>query len=290
MCSEAKAYFRPTEYYKPMTLQEAVQLAAKYGSQAQIVAGATDVLVDCKPGIKALIDITNCGMCYVSDDGDKGLRIGAATTMNYLQKSEALRGKAYHILADAARMMGTPQVRSTATIGGNLCSALPSADMAPALYVLDAKLTITNTNGSRSIPVEKFLLNVRKNDLKEGEILTEVEIPFQAGAKAVFMKMERATEGDLALVNAAVKLIINAENVCEDARIAIGAVAPTPVRAYMAEKIILNKMIDKDLIKKAASLAIEEIKPISDVRASAEYRKHITRVFIERGLSELAGI
>lgn len=288
-----KSFFKPSEYFKPKTVEDAIKLFTTCSiNSAQLVAGATDVLVEQRPGIETLIDITDIGTDYIKDEKEC-LRIGATTTIATLENSSKLKNAVYQVLADASHVMGTPQIRNVATIGGNICSAVPSADLVPPLLALDAKVKVDGIDGVRTISIEDFLVDVRKTALKPGEILTEIQLPhYPVGTRTVFLKMERASVADLALVNLAIRItfINDKDNVCEDVRIVLGAVAPTAIRATRAEKMLFKEKLDSKLIKKVAATAANETKPITDVRASAEYRREISRVFVERGLRSLVGL
>jgi carbon-monoxide dehydrogenase medium subunit len=285
-----RKYFRPTAYHKPTTLQNALELLNRHGTKAQIVAGATDVLVEQKPGIEVLIDITGLSLDYI-EDREAGLSIGAAVTWASLENSAKLQNTCHKILSEAAHQMGTPQIRNVATIGGNLCSAVPSADCAPPLLALDAEIKATRVGGVRTIPVAEFFVDAKKTALKSGEILTEVCLPPQPKeTRTIFLKMERGTVGDLALVNLALRITLKEDGLCQDARIALGAVAPTPIRAKKAEKMLIGKKPDGDLIQAVARAAADETRPISDVRASAAYRREISRLFVERALKSAMGL
>lgn len=279
--------FRPTEYFRPTTVAEAVKLLAKYGEKARLIAGGTDLLVDKDSQIEVLIDITGLGLNYIESDG-QGLRIGATSTFASIEVAPSLGQSPYQVLAQAARQMGTPQIRNVATIGGNICTSLPSADSAPALLVLDATVKVTGSAGERFIDIADFFIDARGNCLKEDEILIEVRLPvFPARTEVTFIKRGRVASGDLAVVNTAVRLTMGTDSVCQEARIALGAVAPVPLRAKKAEEMLQGKKPQDEFISKVAEQAAQEIKPITDIRSSAEYRRVLSRVLVERALKEV---
>lgn len=285
--SRENKFFRPVEYFKPTSVAEAIKLLAHYGEKARLIAGGTDVLVEKDPQIEVLIDITGLGLDYIKIES-QGVKIGAASTFADIEV--ALLGKSpYNLLTEAAHQMGTPQIRNVATIGGNICYAVPSADSAPPLLALDATITISGPTGERSMDIVDFFLDVRRNALERGEMLTEIQLPaFPARTEAVFVKKGRVAAGDLAVVNTAVRLTVTGDDICQEARIALGAVAPTPLRAKEAEAMLQGKKPQDELLMKAADKAAQETKPISDVRSSAAYRKVLSRVLVERALREVA--
>ena len=279
--------FRPINYMKPTSVVEATKLLGEYAEKARLIAGGTDILVERDPGIQVLIDATGLGLEYIKSD-DKEITIGAATTFNEIEKSPILAKSPYGILVEAAKQIGTPQIRNVATIGGNICSAVPSADSVPPLLALDATVLISGYEYRRSMNIADFFLNVRRNALKKGEMLIEIRIPvFSSRTEAVFVKRGRIAGADLAIVNAAVRITVGSDGIIQDPRIALGAVAPTPMRAEIAESMLRGLKPQGKLLKIVADQASQEIKPISDVRGSAEYRKLLSRVLVERALNEL---
>ena len=284
--NSTKTIFRPSGYFKPTSVAEAIQLLEQHSEGGWFLAGGTDLLVEKDTQVEVLIDITGLGLNYIKFD-DGGVKIGAATTFAEIAVSPVLQKDPYNILAQAAQQMGTPQVRNMATIGGNICHAVPSADSAPALLALDATLKATSKAGERSLNIIEFFLNVRKDALRKDELLTEIQLPmFPDHTGAAFLKKGRVAVVDLAVVNTAVRVTLNNNNTCQGVRIVLGAVAPVPLRAREAEAILEGKEPQGELLEKAAIQAAEEIKPISDVRSSAEYRKTLSRVIVERALVE----
>ena len=278
--------FRPAEYFKPTTIKEAVELLLRYGEKGKLIAGGSDLLIAKDPQIEALIDITGLGLNYIKSDS-QGLRIGAATVFADIETSLELSTGPYHIIARAAHEIGTPQIRNLGTIGGNICNAVPSADSAPVLLVLDATLNISGPSGEKPMDITDFFKDVRKNALGEGELLTEIRVPvFPAHTGTAFIKKGRVAAADLSVVNVAVRLTMTPDNTCQDVRIALGAVAPTPLRAKEAEAMLRGKKPQEMLLERVAARAAEEIQPISDVRSSAEFRRTLSRVLVGRALNE----
>jgi carbon-monoxide dehydrogenase medium subunit len=282
-----KDLFRPKEYVKPSSVAEAIKLLVHYGEKARLIAGGTDLLVEKDPQIEVIIDVAGLGLNYIKTDS-RGIKIGAATTFAAIEASPALGKSPYGILGEAAHLMGTPQIRNVATIGGNICSAVPSADSPPALLALAATLVIAGPTGERTMNIADFFLDARKNALNRGELVAEIQLPtLPARMVATFVKKGRLAAADLAVVNGAVSLIRTTGGLCEDVRIALGAVAPIPLRTKKAEAMLQGKKPNEDLLRKVADCAASEIKPISDVRGSAEYRRALSRVLVERMLMDV---
>ncbi len=277
--------FRPKEYFRPSTVKEAVSLRAKYGVTAMPLAGGTDLIVNKDPRIEYLIDITRLPLDYIKSDKN-GLKIGALTKFRELETMPLLKKGAYNALAEAAHLSGHVSQRNMATIGGNICSAVPSGDLLPSLIALAAKVKVVGTTGGRVVPLDEFFTGPKKNILKPNELLVEVQLPKPpVKAAGAFLKLSR-THVDLALVNAAVVLALDNKGTCNYARIVLGAVAPTPMRAKEAEAMLMGKKLKEisGLVEEVAKVAAEATKPISDIRASAEYRKEISQVFVKRAL------
>jgi carbon-monoxide dehydrogenase medium subunit len=214
-------------------------------------------------------------------------RIGAATPVADLVEHAAL-GETYPVLVEAARRIGSAQIRNAATIGGNLCNASPCADTAPPLLVLDARVRVEGPAGSREVPLEEFFVAPGETRLAPGEVLTHVLIDRPPpGARARFLKHGRVRM-DLALVSVAA-LLATDEGRATRVRVAAGSVAPRPVRLHRVEELLEGEPVTSDLVAEAGALAREEIAPISDVRASAEYRRDLTEVLTRRALGSLAG-
>jgi len=283
---KAKNLFRPAKYFKAVSVEEAAKLLAQYGEKGSCIAGGTDLLVEKNPYVEVLIDITGLGLNYIKSDG-QGIRIGATTVLADIGTSPLLSKGPYNIMAQAAHAMGTPQIRNLATIGGNICNAVSSADSAPALLVLDATLNIAGPAGERSMDIAEFFQGARKNALDRGELLTEIRLPIlPTRTGTAFAKKGRVATADLAVVNVAVRLTLAADNTCRDVRIALGAVAPTPLRAREAEAMLRGKETQEELLRLVSARASEEIKPISDIRSSAEYRMTLSRILVEQALKE----
>jgi len=276
-------FFRPEGYVRPTKVSEACSLLSRYGKRAKVLAGGTDLLVEKDPATRYLIDITRLDLRYIRAN-KKTLKIGPLSTINDIECSDVIKNGSCKILSETAVMFADPTIRNTATIGGNICSAIPSADFPPILIALDAKVRIRGLNGERVLSLEEFFLAPRRNALKKSELLTEILVPEQpSSSHAVFLKKTR-TRRDIALVNVAVRVRVGADGACKDIRIVLGAVAPTPIRTKKAESMLRGKKIENGLIRKVSHKASEETRPISDVRASLEYRKDLSEVLVRRAL------
>ena len=279
------------EYHAPASIAKALDLITRYKNKGQFIAGGTDLLVAMKKreitpqhlislnGIDALQGIT------LEKKG--GVKIGALTTLAEIERSEIIQKRCLP-LKDAINVMASAQVRSLATIGGNLCSAVPSADTAPPLIALNASLQLVGAKGERSIPVEEYFTGPAETVRKPNEILATIMIPKpDAVSSGCYLKLMRRQAMDLALVGVAACLKLDKEKkMCTEARIALGAVAPTPIRVPEVEAMLVNKPIDEKLITEAARIAGMQCRPISDIRASLEYRCSMVEVLTRRAVME----
>jgi carbon-monoxide dehydrogenase medium subunit len=283
---------REFEYLEPPSLSEAVSFLDQHSEAAKIFAGGTDLLVNMKEGELSpgyLIDIKGIpGQEYIKYDEKKGLRIGALTTIRQIETSRVIREQ-FPPLAQAAKVLGSVQVRNRATIGGNLCNAAPSAETAPPLLVLGAKLKLFGSRGERVLPLEEFFVGPGLTVLDK-EILTEIIVPPPSPhTRGVYISISRRRAVDLALVGVAVAAVVDpGKDQWKEVKIALGAVGPTPMRTSKAEGILNGKRIDAALIEEAAQIASEEADPISDVRASAWYREEMVRVLVQRSLEHVS--
>lgn len=266
-----------------------MKLLGNHGKEAKVLAGGTDLLVGMKekglsPGY--VIDIKGIkGLDGISYDRKEGLRIGTLATMNEVSGSSCVR-EHYPFLSHAAGEVGSVQVRNRATIGGNLCNAAPSAETAPALLCLDAVLTLAGMKGERSIEIVEFFQGPGMTVL-DGEILTGIRIP-PVTRKGIYIKHSPRIAMDIAVIGAAVAVTLGPGG-WEEVRIALGAVASTPIRVHEAEELLKKKGPTKEAIEEAGRIAREAASPIFDVRASAEYRREMVENLVKRALSALKG-
>ena len=269
---------RRFEYFEPATLGDASKLLAAGG---QVLAGGTDLLVEIKEQLRRADRVVNIkrisGMQGLSYDAREGLRIGALATAREVELSPVAL-EHYPNLVQAVRELGSIQVRNRATIVGNVCRASPSADTLPPLIADGARVELFGQKGARELDLEKFFTGPGKTVLEPGELVTALVLPPPAPRTGkVYIKHGRRKAMELATVGVAVTLTLNAE-----VRIVLGAVAPTPIRALRAEQMFKNEQS----IEKAAQAAADESRPISNVRASAEYRRTMVRVLTRRALEQ----
>lgn len=283
------------DHLAPKTMEEACLLLSKYKGKAKVIAGGTDLLPAMRNREVTPAYIINVrsipNLDYIRYTDAEGLKIGALATLYDIESSPIIREK-FPMVADAASKIGTPQVRNMGTIGGNLCNAAPSADTAPPLIGLEAKAKINGPNGERVIALEEFFIGPGENALQADEILTEIQIPNPPPhTRGVYLKLPARTMVDLAVVGVAVVVTLDdKERSIVDAKIVLGAVAPTPVRARQAEDIIRGKAISRELIEKAAEAAAGEAKPISDLRGSASYRKEMVNTLTKRAIRQVTAL
>jgi len=282
-----KKLFRPSEYFRPTSVAETVKLLEQYGEKSRIIVGGTDILVEKNPQVEVLIDIANLGLNYIKSDS-RGVRIGATTTFADIKESPVLDKDPYNTLVQSASQMGTPQIRNMATIGGNICYAMPSANGAIPLIVLSAGVKIVGPRGESVVPVESFFTGLGTTALKKGEMVVEFQVPvLPPETKGIYLKYSR-TAIDMAVVGVAVVITLESGGVCKDIKIALASVASTPVRACSAEEIIRGKRIDEAVIEKCAQAASDEAHPRSgSIRASQEYKKLIVKVYTTRAIQQL---
>ena len=274
-------------YLTPKSLSEAHEIIARFPEEVYLIAGGTDLMLQMRSRLvvpKCVLDLKKLDLNYIKQTG-QGLAIGATTTLHEIESSPLIKDKC-PVLAATCSDMASYTVRHLATIGGNLCNAAPSADTAPPLIVLGAKVKTNGPDGERIISVEDMFKGPGESVLKRGEILTEIEIPeFPANAGAIYLKSKRSEGMDLALVGVAVCLVVDGSGKkCKEVRIALGAVAPTPIRVPAAEKVLRGNALDDDLFEKAGIRAKEAAQPIDDVRASREYRKALVQVLTRDAL------
>ncbi len=279
------------DFVEPASLEEAINLLKQYDGDARILAGGTDLLPRLRQrliNINYLINLKKIpGMTGIEYDANGRLRIGALVTMTSLATSSLVRDFC-PVLGEAAALLGSVQVRNLATLGGNICNAAPSAETAAPLLVLDAQVDIIGPSGARQLPLKDFFVGPGKTVLQKGELLRTVIIPSQpAKTGGNYFKLGSREAMDIAVVGVA-SVVTLKDGVCTQCRIALGAVAPTPMRAPKAEALLVNKKLDAGIIEKAGLQAMEESRPITDHRGSAEYRREMVRALTMRTVQEAA--
>ncbi len=278
---------RPFELIAPPSLEEAAEVLHKHGAGAKILAGGVDLVLRMRlrkvePAcVVSLHNIT--GLKVVKGDGKSGLTIGCMATLRSVELSPAARD--FSALLEGIQSISSVQVKNMGTVVGNLCAATPATDVAPPLFVLGAGLKVAGPDGETLIPIEDFCLGVNKTVWEPGQVVTEVVIPgLPAGAGTAFLKTGK-TGATIAKVNAAV-MVVMAGGVCEDVRIALGSVAPTVIRAEKAEELLKGQRIDDEGIVQAAETASGEASPITDIRSTADYRRHMIKIMVRDALKK----
>jgi carbon-monoxide dehydrogenase medium subunit len=272
----------------PETVEECLRALAERGPDARVVAGGTDLLPQLKNGMLrtgCVVDLSGVSQLRRLARGNgSGLRIGAAVTARTLERDPGVSAR-YPAIAESGALVGSVQIRNLATLGGNLCNAAPSADMAPPLLALDAEAVIAGPTGPRRVPFASFFLGVRRTVLAPGELLVEIAVPDPGPhSGGNYLRHTPRRELDIAVVGVASQLTLS-KGVCAKARIALAAVAPTPVRAEAAERLLEGHPVTPDLIERAARVAVEAARPISDQRGSADFRRHLVQVLTRRTLT-----
>lgn len=272
------------DYLQPRTIEEAVDLMAEYGDRGSVLAGGTDLLVQMKTGRIApevLVDIR--GIPHLARlCGQDGLSIGATVLIRSVERSAIIAQK-YTALAEAAKQLGPVQIRNMATICGNVCSASPAADSPPALLVFDAQAWIVGPSGERVVPLDQFFVGSRKTVLGLAELLTRIVLPDPApGLGSAFLKIGRVA-ADIAALNVAVALERD-DGCLRSCRVALGSVAPTPIRSKRTEEALEGQRYSMDLVEYAGTLASMEVQPSRRARlgrSTAEYRQGAVKSLVK---------
>ena len=275
-------------YFRPKTIGEAISLLTRYGEKGKILAGGTDLLVLMRGRTltpKYIIDIRGIAdLEYVKQDGDT-LKIGALATLRSVELKLSKKEE-FLSLYEAIHKMGSTQIRNMGTVVGNICRASPSSDTAPPLLTLEASVEIFGPEGTRTISLNDFFTGPGETVVKHNEIVTEIQVSrFRTGSGTAFLRMTRVA-ADLAKVNVATLIAIEGrDETCHDARIALGGVAPTPMRARKAELLLKGSKLNGELINEVALTAANETQPITDIRSTQEYRKSLSEVLVRRAIN-----
>lgn len=276
------------KYLEPATVDEAIKML---GSEEKpvVLAGGTDVVVRLR-NRQAKTDVI-VSLYGIKDlegikETNEGLFIGSMTKLMDVSKSEKLKGP-WSVIAQGAGHISSQQVRNTGTIGGNTCNASPSADSVPGLICCDAKVRIKGSGGERSIPLEQFFKGPSVNALEKDEILLGFDLPSpDKGVGTAYKKYAIRGDTDIAIINVGAKIKINQEGTVTDAKICLGAVAPTPLISPDTADILIGKKVDEELIEAAAKKASEVCTPITDARATKEYRREMIYVWTKHVIRE----
>lgn len=265
-------------YLAPSTIGEALELLARYRENAKVLAGGTDLMLLMQDGVfhpDYVISVRGIPeLNTLAFDPERGLTLGAATTLRQIETSPLVR-QYYPHLASAAGEIGSVQIRNLASAGGNICTATPSGDILPSLVSLEATARIASARGERRIPLESFFVGPRRTILEPDELLIDLQIPAPpARTSGAYIKLDTRPQMDLAMVGVASTVTLRpGDLVIDRVTICLGAVAPTPIRAREAEEILTGRVPTEDVLAAAGAAAARAARPISDVRASAEYRR-----------------
>jgi CO/xanthine dehydrogenase FAD-binding subunit len=279
------------DYVAPGTVQEAVAVLAKHGPAARVLAGGTDLIIQAREGrrdVAVMVDVKGIAeLTALTLNADGSLRVGAATSCSKIYH-DAEVARRFPALIDSAALIGGIQIQSRASLGGNLCNSGPAGDSIPTLIALGATCDITGPNGSRTVPVEDFCTAPGRNVLQSGEMLVALNIPAPAPhSGAAFERFIPRNEMDIAVVNAAANVTLSDDGqTFHSARIAIGAVAPTPLYVEGAGAALAGLLVSPENIEKACEAARAAATPITDMRGSIDQRKHLVGVLVRRTINK----
>lgn len=277
------------EHYAPTTIEEVVRLLMKFGAEAKLLAGGTDLLVFIRHGRiapKCIIELSRVSELTRIDETKDGLILGACVKLRDIERSEIIRRHYPHI-AEAASQVGSIQIRNLATIGGNLCTASPAGDMIPVLMVSDAKLHIVGANGERTIKIEEFFKGPNETALGATDVLISIHLPPPKRRTGyAFFKLGVRGAMDISIASAAAKLTLSEHSpeLISEVKVALGSVAPTVMLSRSVERLLTGARISDALIEEAAHAVMDEVKPITDHRASEQYRRLMAAVLTKRAL------
>ena len=280
----------PFAYHRPATVEEACRILAAE-PRAAVLAGGTDLMVHLRQGWRgkrpsAVVSVKRIPALAGIEVSEAAVRLGALTSLTALIEHPVIQVE-YPVLPFTAHYMGSPAIRNLATVGGNLCNASPAADLSPVLLALDAEVGIAGPGGERRLPLEAFFRGPGQTVLGPGELLAWVELPRRRPAWSIrYERLDVRRAMDIAIAGAALAVRLEAGRV-GDARVALCAVAPTPSRVRAAEAALIEGGLSEAAIARAAGLGMAAARPISDVRATAEYRREMVGVLVRRGLERL---
>jgi carbon-monoxide dehydrogenase medium subunit len=275
------------DYLAPTSLNEAVGLL-KDNPGITPLAGGTDLLVQIRERHRPVLALLSLKRVReVHESGNNGLlTIGSAVTVGQISRDSEIQRK-FTALAVGAGLIGSVQIQNMATIGGNICNASPSADTAPPLLALDAQVVIISAQGERTLPLLDFFLGPGKTVLQPTDLLKAIQLPpVKPHSGSFYYRHTPRARMDIAVVGVAAMLTLDDSGKVSQARLVLGAVAPTPIRAYLAESELIGETPSEELFNHAARIASQEAAPIDDLRASADYRRHLIKVYTIRALRQ----
>ncbi|MGB2985468.1 MAG: xanthine dehydrogenase family protein subunit M [Phycisphaerae bacterium] len=281
-------YVPDIELHQPTALKEAVVMMGRYAPDARLLAGGTDLLVDLKTGrvrVGHLVSINRIDALRGVSGIGGSLRIGALTTVTELGASPLVREQ-FPAVLDATSQMAAPQIRNVATVGGNIASAVPCADLPPILTVMNASVVLWSAKGQRNVPLDAFFVGPRETIRRDDEVLTAVLVPKPPpGFGAAYARFALRDGNAIAVAAVAASLWLTDHNTVRDARIVLGAVAPIPMLVGSARSMLIGQAPDEEVFRQAATAAMEASEPISDVRGSADFRRELVGVLTRRALA-----
>lgn len=276
------------EVLEAANLSDACSLLAEHKEEAKIIAGGQNLLVLLKQRSitpRYLINIKQCpDMEYIKENGDS-LKLGALTTHRAVETSSLIREK-LPMLAELEHQLGCIQTRNWGTIGGNLCQASPTSDLAPALTALGARGKVKSVRGERTIALDDFFVDYQKTALEPDEILVEIEVPKPLPHSGGIHRKETVRYADPAIASVSVVVKLDEQGAVEEARILLQAVCVTPLRAREAEQVLIGEKVQDKLLETAATLAAKEACPISDIYGSEEYKREMVKVLTKYNIKE----
>ena len=279
------------EYARPESLRQALEILEQGDERVKVLAGGTDLLVFIQEGVispRLVVDLGGIAELKSIEEKYERIRLGALVTHEEAAASPLIREKA-GVLREACAEVGSPQIRSRGTIGGTLVTASPSGDVIPALVALGASLALTSLHGERAVSIEEFFTGVKKTVIRHDELLTFVSFPSaEPSARGFFKKLGQRKALAISKVSVAACLDLQ-QGAVRSCRIALGAVAPTVIRATKTEAYLQGKKLDRGTIAQAARIVSSESRAITDLRSEADYRNEMTGVLLERGLEEIGG-
>ncbi len=272
------------DFVTARSVDEVLRVRAELGDRAALIAGGTNLVVDLraeKRRPEVIVDVSGLRDIGGITSRNGGLRLGANVTLAEAMAHAELASR-YPVIIECCRDFANPLIRNRATVGGNIVDASPAADTPPPLLALGAKLQLVSRDGWREVPLEQFFLSYRRTDLRPNEIVAFIDLPAHPeGTRGAWYKLGLRKADAIAIVSVAVVMTMEGTR-CSAARIALGAVAPIPMRAYRAEEMLQGQQVTEALIERVGDVVMEEVTPIDDIRGSAEYRRWMSKVLTQR--------
>jgi carbon-monoxide dehydrogenase medium subunit len=274
------------EYAAPATLNDALRLKKERGADASVIAGGTDLILRMRDNVLSpalLIDLRAIPLANISLT-DNAMHVGAYVNLAQLLANDDI-AEIFPALPAACREFAGPPIRNRGTLGGNIVNASPAADLVPPLLAYDASIVLASCGGDREMPLAEFFTGPGQTIMQPDEILTEIRLPLVPPRTAAsFIKLGQRRSMAISIVNVTTRLTLDVSSAVSEARIVLGAVAPTPIRAYAAERLLTGSEVSDELIEQVAREVDKEATPISDMRASEAYRKNMVAVLVRRAL------